>query len=106
MVIDFVLILFLALGNEFPYIGLHRAHDVRLVDVFLKRNLFLLQGIGESQVGEEFEVDEFEEGHVEFGEGSHHFVVDVKRHSLVEFVRLDPSYWLSHDFDTIVDTFD
>ena len=106
LVIDFVITLFLVLCNEFPNIGLHRANDVRLVDVFLERNLFLLKRICKSQVGEELEVDEFEEGHVEFGEGSHYFVVDVERHSLVEFERLDPSNWLSHDFDTIIDPLD
>ena len=51
-------------------------------------------------------VDELEQGHIEFGKRAHYFVVNVKRHSLVEFIGLDPGNWLSHNFDTIINAFD
>ena len=59
--------------------------------------------IRQSKVGEKFVVGELKQSHVELHKRAHHFVVDVEGQALVEFVGLDPCYWLAHYLDSVVD---
>ena len=68
--------------------------------------LLVSYGVRHPNVGKQFEVDELEHGGVEFKEGCHHFVVDVKGHSLVELVWGYPCDGLSHYFHAVVDSLD
>ena len=62
--------------------------------------------VRQSQIWEELVVYELKQCHVELGERSHHFVVNIERQPLVEFVWLYPRDRLAHDLDTEIDTFD
>jgi len=62
--------------------------------------------VGHSNVSEELVVDEPEERDIEFGESAHYLEVDIERSPLIELIRGDPSDWLAHDLNAIVDTFD
>ena len=63
-------------------------------------------GVWHAQVGKELKVHEPHQGSVEFHKGAHNFVVHIERQSLVELVGGHPSDLLSHNLNTVVDTFD
>lgn len=59
-----------------------------------------------SKISVELEVDELEKGSVELQESAHDLVIDIKRQSLIELIRGDPSDGLPHDLNLVVDTLD
>lgn len=61
--------------------------------------------IRHAAIRKKFVIDEFEKGNVELGEGAHDFVINIKWKSLVEFIWADPGDLLTHDFNSVVDTF-
>ena len=62
----------------------------------------VLRGIFLAEVSEELEVDEFEQGSIEFEEGAHYFIVNIEGQSLIKLVRCNPSYLLTHDLYLVV----
>lgn len=62
----------------------------------------VLRGIFLAEVSEEFKVDEFEQGSIEFEECAHYFIVNIEGQSLIKLIRCNPSYLLAHDLYLVV----
>ena len=84
--------------------------DIKILTSSSSRTLFhdwkVDYWIRQTKIREELVVGEFQQCNVELGESAHHFVINVKRQSLIELVRLDPSYLLAHYFNSIIDALD
>ena len=68
--------LIFSLLEQLARVDLHVTHFIDLVDFAV--HWHFSHWVGQSKVGEELEVDELEETHVELSESAHHFVVDVE----------------------------
>ena len=92
--------------EQLARVTLHFFDRGGLVYLILNWHVNFAHRVRQTQVAEQFEVDEFKECHVKLGERSHHLVVDIEGHPLVELVWLDPCDRLAHDFNAVVDSLD
>lgn len=79
-------------------------YSIKVQAIAVLNFFIVLRRVLLTEIGEELEIDELQEGSVELQESAHHLVVYVKRQTLVKLVRSDPSDLLAHNLNLIVNS--